>query len=237
MIVFCFDNWQTTDLLKEVITNIYNCFVFVDIFMNFRDHFVFFCRFVIYHSICISWFDSDHSTAKHLDSFYSNSNFSKHFLCSDYHEKEITYHRRRHCNLVQFYILVFISRNEMYFFFEMRKKIMQRMLCSTRSARTLKSTETINFYNDEYEFSNFRRWRITFSFLIDNEHFNIFDFDEFVNVLSFIFFDMSFSRLDIILYISDFLSILNLIFYFLDCAIYHIWFESQLESITSLLHA
>ena len=121
--------------------------------------------------------------------------------------------------------------------FETRKKIMQRILCSTRSARTSKSTKTINFYDDEYEFSNFRRWRITFSFLIDNEYFSIFDFNEFVIVLSFISFDMSFFRLDIILYISDFLSILNLIFYFSDCATYHIWFESQLESVTSFLYA
>ena len=107
-------------------------------------------------------------------------------------------------------------------FLETREKIMQRMLCSARSARTSKLIETINFYDDEYEFLNVRRWRITLSFLIDNEYFSIFDFDKFVNVLSFTFFDMSFSRLDIILYISDHLSISNLAFYFLDCAIYHI---------------
>ena len=117
---------------------------------------------------------------------------------------------------------------------ETREKIMQWMLCLTRSARMLKSIETINFYDDEYEFLNVRRWRITFSFLIDNEYFSIFDLDKFVNVLSFTFFDMSFFRLDIILYISDFLSILNLVFYFFDCAIYHICFESRLKSVTFL---
>ena len=130
---------------------------------------------------------------------------------------------------MQSYILVFINRSEM------RKKIMQRMLCSARSAKTLKSIETINFYNNEYKFLNVRRWRITFSFLIDNEYFNIFDLNEFVKVLSFTSFDISFSRLDIILYISDLLSISNLIFYFLDCATYYIWFESRLKSVTSFL--
>ena len=117
MIVFCLDSWQATDLLKKIITNIYNSFVLAEILMSFRDHFVFFCKFMIHHSICNSWFNSGHSTAKHLNSFHSNSNLSKHFLCSDCHEREITYHRRRHRNLVQFYILVFINRNEMYFSF------------------------------------------------------------------------------------------------------------------------
>ena len=117
-------------------------------------------------------------------------------------------------------------------FLEIQKKIMQRMLCSARSTRTLKSIKTINFYDDEYEFLNVRRWRITFSFLIGNEYLSIFDLTEFVNVLSFIFFDMSFSRLDIILYILNLLSILNLNFYFLHCAIYHIWFESRFKSVT-----
>ena len=122
-------------------------------------------------------------------------------------------------------------------FFEMRKKIMQRMLYSIKLTRTLKSTETINFYDDEYEFSNFRRWRITFSFLIDSEYFSIFDLNEFVNVLLFISFDMSFFRLDSILYISDLLSISNLIFYFSDYATYHIWFKSRFESVISSLRA
>ena len=103
------------------------------------------------------------------------------------------------------------------------------MLCLTKSARTSKLIKTINFYNDEYKFLNIRRWRLTFSFLIDSEYFNIFDFNEFVNVLSFTFFDMSLFRLDIILYISDLLSILNLIFYFLNCAIYYIWFKVDLN--------
>ena len=118
------------------------------------------------------------------------------------------------------------------FLLETQKKIMQRILCSARSARTLKSIETINFYDDEYEFLNVRRWRITFSFLINNEYFNIFDLDEFVNVLSFILFNISFFQLDIILYISDLLNIFNLAFDFLDCAIYYIWFESRFKSIT-----
>ena len=134
------------------------------------------------------------------------------------------------CNLT----FSFLSVEAKYiFFFETREKIMQRMLCSTRSARTLKLIETINFYDDEYEFLNVRRWWITFSFLIDNEYFSIFDLNEFVNVLSFTFFDMSFLRLDIILYISNLLSISNLVFYFLDCAIYFIWFKNPLKSITS----
>ena len=63
------------------------------------------------------------------------------------------------------------------FFLETRKKIMQRMLCSARLTRTSKSIETINFYDDKYEFLNVRRWRITFSFLINNEYFGIFDLD------------------------------------------------------------
>ena len=118
------------------------------------------------------------------------------------------------------------------FLFETREKIMQRMLCSARSTKTSKSIEMINFYDDEYEFLNLRRWRITFSFLIDNKYFSIFDLNESVNVLSFTFFDIPFSRLDIILYISDLLSISNLVFYFLDCAIYHIWFECWFKSVT-----
>ena len=115
MIVFCFDSWQAIDLLKKIIMNIYNSFVLAEILTSFRDHFVFFYKFVIHHSICISWLDNNHSTAKHLDLFYLNNNLSKHSLCSDCHEKKITYHRKRHCNLVQSYILAFISRNEMYF--------------------------------------------------------------------------------------------------------------------------
>ena len=222
VIIFCLDNWQATNLLKKVITNIYISFVFVEILTSFRNHFVSFYKFMIHHSICISWLNSDHSTAKHLDLFYSNSNISKYSLYSDCHEKEITYHRKCHCNLEQSYILVFISRNEMYFFFETWEKIMQRMLCSARLTRTSKSIEMINFHDDEYEFSNFRRWQITFLFLIDNEYFSIFDFNKFVNILSFTPFDMSFSRLDIILYILNLLSISNLIFYFSDCATYHI---------------
>ena len=120
-------------------------------------------------------------------------------------------------------------------FFEMQKKIMQQMLCSARSTKTSKLIETINFYNDEYEFLNVRRWQITFLFLIDSEYFSIFDLNEFVNVLSFTSFDIFFPWLDIILYISNLLSISNLIFYFLDCTIYHIWFESRLKSATFLL--
>ena len=120
-------------------------------------------------------------------------------------------------------------------FLETREKIMQRMLYSAKSTRTSKSIETINFYDNEYEFLNFWRWRITFSFLIDSEYFNIFDLNEFVNVLSFTFFNMSFCRLDIILYISSLLNISNLVFNFSDCAIYHIWFESRLESIIFFL--
>ena len=146
-----------------------------------------FCKFVIQHLIYILWLDSNHSTAKYLNSFHSNSNLSKYFLCIDYHESENTYHRRRYCNLLQFYILVFISRSEMYFFFlETREKIMQRMLYSIESTRTLKLIETINSYNDKYEFLNVQRWRIMFQFLINNEYFNIFDFNKFVNVLLFI---------------------------------------------------
>ena len=118
---------------------------------------------------------------------------------------------------------------------ETREKIMQRMLCLVKSARTSKLIKTINFYDDEYEFLNVRWWRLKFSFLINSEYSDIFDLDEFVNVLSFILFDISFFRLDIILYISNFLSILNLVFYFLDCATYYIWFESRLKSVTSFL--
>ena len=115
MIIFCFDNWQATDLLKEVIMNIYNSFILIEIFTSFRSHFISFCRFMIHHSICISWLDSGHSTAKHFNLFHSNNNFSKHLSCSDCNKKGITYHRKRHRNLVQSYILVFISRNEIYF--------------------------------------------------------------------------------------------------------------------------
>ena len=116
MIAFCLDNWQATDLLKKIIMNIYNSFVLTEIFTSFRNHFVSFCRFIIHHSICISWFDSDHSTAKYFNSFHSNNNFSKYSLNSDCHKKKIIYYRRRHRNLVEFYILVFINRNEMHFF-------------------------------------------------------------------------------------------------------------------------
>ena len=118
------------------------------------------------------------------------------------------------------------------FFLETRKKIMQRMLYSARLTKTSKSIKMINFYDDEYEFLNVRRWRITFSFLIGNKYFSIFVFNEFVNILSFTLFNIPFFRFDIILYISDLLSISNLIFYFLDCAIYYIWFESRLKSTT-----
>ena len=115
MIVFYLDSWQATDLLKKVITNIYNSFILAKILMSFWDHFVFFCKSMIYHLIYILWFNNDHLIAKHFDSFHSNNNLSKHSLCFDYYEKEIIYHRRRHRNLVQFYILVFISRNEIHF--------------------------------------------------------------------------------------------------------------------------
>ena len=116
MIVFYLDNWQATDLLKEIITNIYNSFVFVKIFINFRNHFVFFCRFVIHHSIYILWLDNDLLSAKYFNSFHSNSNLSKHSLCPDCHERKIIYHRRRHRNFMQSYIVVFISWSEIYFF-------------------------------------------------------------------------------------------------------------------------
>ena len=122
MIAFYFDSWQATDFLKEIITNIYSSFVLVEILMSFRDYFVFFCKFMIYHSICISWLDSDHSTAEHFNSFHSNSNFSKSSLCSDYHERKIIYHQKRHCNLVQSYILVFISWKKIYFSFRNIRK-------------------------------------------------------------------------------------------------------------------
>ena len=117
MIVFCSDTWQATNILKKIITNIYNSFVFVKSFTNFQDHFIFFYKFIIHHSICISWLDISHSIVKYFNLFYSNSNLSKYFLHFDYHERKIIYHRRRHRNLVQFYILVFINRNEMEFLF------------------------------------------------------------------------------------------------------------------------
>ena len=115
LIIFYSDNWQATDFLKKIITNIYNSFVLAEVLTSFQNHFMFFCRFMIHHLICISWFNNDHLTAKHLDSFYSNNNFSKYFLCSDCHEKRITHHWKRYRNLVQFYILAFINRNEMHF--------------------------------------------------------------------------------------------------------------------------
>ena len=201
MIVFCLDSWQATYFLKVIITNIYNSFVLAEIFTSFQNYFVFFCKFMIYHSICISWIDSNHSTAKYFNSFHWNSNFSKHFLCLDCHKKKsyiIENIIAISWNLISSSLSV---ETKCIFFFETREKIMQQMLCSAKSAKTSKSIITINFYNDEYEFLNVQRWRITFSFLINNEYFSIFDLDEFVNVLSFILFDMFFSRLDIILYI------------------------------------
>ena len=108
------------------------------------------------------------------------------------------------------------------------------MLCSIKSARTSKLIKTINSHDDESKFLNVQWWRITFSFLIDSEYFSIFDFNRFVNVLSFILFDISFFQLDIILYISNFWNISNLVFYFLDYAIYHIWFKSRFKSIIFL---
>ena len=116
MIFFCFDSWQATDFLKRIIMNIYNSFVLAEILVNFRDHSVFFYKFIIHRSICILWLDNNHLTTKYFDSFHSNSNFSKHSLYSDCYERGIIYHRRRYRNLVQFCILVFISRNEMHFF-------------------------------------------------------------------------------------------------------------------------
>ena len=133
------------------------------------------------------------------------------------------------CNFTSLLLLI---RAKCISVLETREKIMQQMLCLTRSARMSKLIKMINLYDDEYEFSNVRRWRITFLFLIDSEYFSIFDFNESMNVLSFTPFDMLFSRLGIILYISDLLNILNLAFYFLDCATYYIWFESRLKSVT-----
>ena len=192
---------------------------------------MFFCRFLIHYLICISWFNSDHSTAKHFNSFHSNSNLSKHFLCSDCREKKSHIIENVIAISCNFIFSSLSIRTKCIFVFKTRKKIMQRMLCSTRSAKTSKSIKTINFYDNEYEFLNVRRWRITFSFLIDSKYFSIFNFNEFVNVLSFTFFDMFFFRLDIILYISDLLSISNLIFYFLNCTIYHIWFENRFKTV------
>ena len=122
MIAFCLDNWQATDFLKKIITNIYNSFIFAEIFTNFQNHSVFFCEFVIHYLIYISWFDNDHLIANYFDSLHSNNNFSSHFLCSDCHEKEIIYHRKRHRNFVQLYFLVFINRNEMHFSFRNARK-------------------------------------------------------------------------------------------------------------------
>ena len=86
------------------------------------------------------------------------------------------------------FTFLFLSIETKYIFlFETREKIMQRMLCSTKSARTSKSIKMINFYDDEYEFLNVRRWRIIFQFSINNEYFNIFNLNKFVNVLSFNF--------------------------------------------------
>ena len=201
VIVFYLDNWQAKNFLNEIITNIYNSFVLAEIFINFRNYFIFLYKFVIHQSICILWLDSDYLTTKYFNSFHSNNNVSKHSLCSDCHD------RRSHIiesviaiswNLILLFLSIQIKCISL---FEMRKKIMQRMLYSARSARTSKSITTINFYNDEYEFLNVRRWRITFLFLIDNECFNIFDLNEFGNILLFILFDVSFSQLDIILYI------------------------------------
>ena len=225
MIIFCFDNWQATDFLKEIITDIYSSFVLVEILMSFWNDFVFFCKFMIYHSICILWLDSDHSTAKYFNSFHSNKNFSRHSLCFD------GYERRSHIieDVIAISwnsILSFLSIGTKYIFFlETRKKIMQRILCLTRSTRTLDSIATFNSHDDEYEFLNVRRWQIIFSFLINNEYFSIFDFNEFVNVLSFTFFDMSFFRLDIILYIIKFLKHIksNFLFSWLCNLSYLIW--------------
>ena len=121
MIVFCFDSWQAKDFLKKIITNIYNSFIFTKFLMSYRDHFVSFCRFIIYHSICILWLDSDNLIAKYLDSFHSNRNFPKPSLYTDCYENEIIYHRKRHRNLLQSHILAFISRSEMLFFRNAKK--------------------------------------------------------------------------------------------------------------------
>ena len=129
MIIFCFDSWQATDLLKEIITNIYNSFVLAEILTSFRNHFIFFYKFVIHHSICISWLDNDYSTVKYFDSFHSNNNFLKYSLYSDCHKRGITYYRKRHRNLVLFYILAFISRNKMH--------------CSFRNAKENNATDVV----------------------------------------------------------------------------------------------
>ena len=91
--------------------------------------------------------------------------------------------------IVILYNLIFLSLSieaKCISLLETREKIMQQMLCLTKSARTLESIETINSHDDKYEFLNVRRWRITFSFLIDSEYFSIFDFNKSMNILSFI---------------------------------------------------
>ena len=173
MIVSCIDNWQATDFLKKIITNIYSSFVLAEVLTSFRDHFAFFCTSTIHHWICISWLDSVCLTAEYLDSFHSSSNFLKHSFCTDCHETEIIYHRRRHHNLLSSHIL------------ETWKKTMSRTLCSARSTKTSKLIEMINFHDDEYEFLNVRWWRIMSQFLINSEHFSIFDLAEFMNASSF----------------------------------------------------
>ena len=117
MIIFYFDSWHATDFLTRIITNIYSSFVFAEILTSFQNHFIFFCKFVIHYSIYISWFNSDHSIAKWFNSLRSNNNFSRHSLYIDCHENEIIYHWKRHRNLLQFYILVFITWSEIHFFF------------------------------------------------------------------------------------------------------------------------
>ena len=119
---------------------------------------------MIHHLICISWLNSDHSTAEYLNSFNSNNNFSKYFICIDCHESEIIYHQRDHCNFLQSYVLALISRSETHLFsrnvkednitnimltrsarmsksIKIRRKTMQRMRDLTRSESTSKSIE------------------------------------------------------------------------------------------------
>ena len=53
-------------------------------------------------------------------------------------------------------------------FFKTRKKIMQRMLCSVKSARTSKSITTINFHNDESRFHSWLIMNISVSLILMN---------------------------------------------------------------------
>ena len=175
VIIFYLDNWQATDLLKEII----RIFITLLFLLKFSRVFE-----IISCPSADLWFII-RFTLHNLTAVTQLRNILIHFIWTIifqniFYTLTVTKERSHiikdviatSCNFTFSSLSV---KAKCISFLEMRKKIMQRMLCSTKSTKTSKSIEIINFYDDEYEFV--LRWRIMFSFLIDNEYFSIFDLD------------------------------------------------------------